>query len=170
MRVLGVVFLMSFFATSLAFAKTASECHKELRASCKDKRGKERFACMKDGAKNLDSECQKHIEDAKFKMLGGADHPCKVDSDKCVDDGSGHEKVLKCLLNRRAELSDSCKKHVEERVAKIPCFEDRMKHCPDVTPGEGRLYECLKSHESSLSATCKAKLSKSKQADFDSAE
>lgn len=37
-----------------------------------------------------------------------------------------------------------------------PCSDDIQKYCSDVTPGEGRLAKCMKSHASELSSGCKA--------------
>lgn len=168
MRVMTALFLMSFLTASIGHAKTAADCKKELHKTCQTKRGKDRLECMREGAKQLDAECQQIISEIKSKLSGGDDHPCKTDRDKCTDDGSGgHSKVIKCLLDRRAELSDSCKAHIDDRVSKMPCFEDRMKHCPDTKVGNGRIYDCLKSKEAQLSQSCKEKLAKSKKSDFD---
>lgn len=36
------------------------------------------------------------------------------------------------------------------------CKEDREKFCKNVTPGQGEVAKCLKSHEAELSPDCKA--------------
>ncbi len=36
------------------------------------------------------------------------------------------------------------------------CASDVEKFCKDTQPGEGRIVECLKSHDAELSAECKA--------------
>jgi hypothetical protein len=38
-----------------------------------------------------------------------------------------------------------------------PCLEDARKLCAGIRPGQGRIAACLKSHESEISAACKAK-------------
>ena len=39
-----------------------------------------------------------------------------------------------------------------------PCRADAQRLCAGIKPGEGRIVACLKSHESDLSAACKANL------------
>lgn len=168
MRFTLVILIVSLLSVNTASAKTAKDCHRELKQACKTKKGKARLDCMREGATTLlDQECQTIINDAKDKFNAGGEHPCKLDRDKCPDEGGGPMKVIKCLLDRRAELSDSCKKHIDDRLAERPCTEDRLKHCTDIKVGEGRVYSCLKSNEASLTAACKEKLAKSKKTDFD---
>jgi hypothetical protein len=40
-------------------------------------------------------------------------------------------------------------------AAEHPCKEDAEKLCKGIEPGEGRIVQCLKQHESELSAACK---------------
>ena len=40
------------------------------------------------------------------------------------------------------------------------CKDDSMKFCKDVKPGDGRITDCLKSHESELSTGCKGNMEK----------
>lgn len=42
-------------------------------------------------------------------------------------------------------------------AAEHPCKEDAEKLCKGIEPGEGRIAQCLKQHESELSAACKQK-------------
>jgi hypothetical protein len=39
-----------------------------------------------------------------------------------------------------------------------PCQEDARRFCPDVRPGQGRILECLREHQSELSEACKEKI------------
>ena len=41
-----------------------------------------------------------------------------------------------------------------------PCMADVEKLCKDVEKGEGRIKECLKKHESEVSAACKENMAK----------
>ncbi|MGE5256509.1 MAG: cysteine rich repeat-containing protein [Hyphomicrobiales bacterium] len=50
-----------------------------------------------------------------------------------------------------------------EAQTKNPCAGDIAKYCKDVTPGGGRLVQCLKQHESELSAECKAGQEKARE-------
>lgn len=42
------------------------------------------------------------------------------------------------------------------------CKADHEKFCKDVKAGEGRIAQCIKSHEAELSATCKAQIAERK--------
>jgi Cysteine rich repeat len=42
------------------------------------------------------------------------------------------------------------------------CQSDVQQFCKDVSPGGGRLAQCLKQHESELSSTCKAELAQAR--------
>jgi cysteine rich repeat protein len=44
-----------------------------------------------------------------------------------------------------------------------PCAEDAAKFCKDVQPGRGSMAQCLKEHESELSAVCKEHIAQMKQ-------
>ena len=48
----------------------------------------------------------------------------------------------------------------EHSKAPKPCAADVQKFCKDVKPGEGRVIECLKSHQSELSQACSSMLAK----------
>ena len=42
------------------------------------------------------------------------------------------------------------------------CKTEIQKFCKDVTPGEGRIIQCMKSHEAELSTECKEQMAKMK--------
>ncbi|MBN1531852.1 MAG: hypothetical protein JXA20_04255 [Spirochaetes bacterium] len=92
--------------------------------------------------------------------------PCKADVDKfCKDIRPGHGRIAKCLKSHEAELSEACKAHFAEMREKgkgfmAACREDHRKYCKGVRPGQGRIINCLKSHEGELSEACRAQLSK----------
>jgi len=170
MKTVLAIFLVSILACGTASAKSAGDCHQELKAICKDKMGNDKFECMRSGVETLDEECKKMITAGKEKFMAGKGHPCMAEREKCKDAGGGHEKVMKCLMEKRAELSDACKKHLDEKVKEHPCLEDRMKFCADVQPGEGRIIKCLKDNKDKLSEACKAKAEKENKDDALSAE
>jgi hypothetical protein len=40
-------------------------------------------------------------------------------------------------------------------LAAAPCAEDTQKFCADISPGDGRMLECLRKHQAELSETCR---------------
>lgn len=160
-----------FFSFAAANAKTASECHRELKKLCQDKTsGLGKFECMKANKEKLDAECQKVIAEKK-EQFGSAKDACKIDREKCKKDiKPGKGGIIHCLLEKRAELADSCKNWLEDHMESKPCFEDRMKHCKDVEPGKGRIHACLKGKLGELSAKCKTAVESGKKGDLDAHE
>ncbi len=45
-----------------------------------------------------------------------------------------------------------------ETAGQRPCADEIENFCRDVKPGEGRLLQCLREHDSQLSAACRYKL------------
>jgi hypothetical protein len=43
-----------------------------------------------------------------------------------------------------------------------PCAEDARRLCPKAKPGSGELRDCMKKHESELSAACRENIAKGK--------
>lgn len=39
-----------------------------------------------------------------------------------------------------------------------PCADDARKYCPEVTPGKGAIFNCLKPHKGQLSEACQKQL------------
>jgi hypothetical protein len=46
----------------------------------------------------------------------------------------------------------------DRRAAREACHADYQRHCAGVTPGQGRIVACLKSHIDQLSPVCRAVL------------
>jgi hypothetical protein len=90
--------------------------------------------------------------------------PCADDAAKLckgVEKGEGH--IAKCLKEHEKELSSACKENIgkmkeEVHEMKEACEGDAKKLCKDTKPGDGRIMQCLKQHESELSAGCKEKM------------
>ena len=85
-----------------------------------------------------------------------------------VEPGGG--RVFSCLHTHASELSPDCKQALRE-VKQAPgkhrwlssssawagvCSGDVATLCKDIPSGAGRIAECLKQHEASLSPACKA--------------
>ena len=92
--------------------------------------------------------------------------PCAADAQKlCPGIKPGGGAIANCLKEHAAELSPACKEHHEKMkqktmAAKSACEADAAKFCKDVKPGQGRLRDCLKANEASLSAECKEHVAK----------
>jgi hypothetical protein len=98
---------------------------------------------------------------------------CKEDAKRlCADVKPGGGRIRQCLKEHEADLSSACKENIsqwkekrEEKREKAheACKADIQKLCADVKPGEGRIHQCLKAHESELSAACKEKMEHAKE-------
>ena len=52
-------------------------------------------------------------------------------------------------------LYSSCNAYAQEQLI---CADDIEKYCKEIKPGGGRILNCLKSHETELSISCKGKI------------
>lgn len=97
-----------------------------------------------------------------------ASEACAPDVKKfCAAIEKGGGRIVKCLKDHQADLSDACKAqltavqaHQGEHKA---CAADAQKLCGEVQPGEGRIAKCLKQHEADLSAACKQERAANRQ-------
>jgi hypothetical protein len=85
---------------------------------------------------------------------------CKADIEKfCATVEKGEGRIVKCLKENEASLSESClakrneMKEKHKGFAKA-CKDDKKKLCADVKPGKGAIIACLKSKEVEVSANC----------------
>lgn len=91
---------------------------------------------------------------------------CKPEFDKiCEGLRPGDGKFMECVKEHYEEFSPECKSEITERKNKMEqskkdCENDAKKFCANVKPGDGRIIECLKSHENDLSSACKSHLSR----------
>jgi len=69
---------------------------------------------------------------------------------------------MKLVILAAAALALTAVGPVKAEKGAGPCKADVEKFCKDVKPGGGRIIDCLKAHESELSADCKAKGMKAK--------
>jgi hypothetical protein len=87
--------------------------------------------------------------------------PCAEEIAKhCKEVKPGGGRILNCLDEHQKELSDSCRKKLEESKKKLmeaqqACTGDMEKFCKDVQPGEGRILRCLREHTHELSSACR---------------
>lgn len=94
--------------------------------------------------------------------------PCREDAAKlCKDVKPGEGRVAKCMKEHHDELSAACKSNIKKTRKRImetrkACKDDKQKFCPDVQPGNSKVANCLRGHESELSVACKESLKKPK--------
>jgi hypothetical protein len=90
--------------------------------------------------------------------------PCADEIAKyCNDVQPGEGGILKCLKAHEPELSGFCRDKLNSALkrkeeAKQACAKDIEKYCADITPGGGRLINCLKPHFNELATECREKL------------
>ena len=96
---------------------------------------------------------------------------CKQEIDtycKTVTPGEG--RILACLYAHSEKLSNRCEYALYDAAAQLEravaaltyvaneCDDDLEKFCSSVTPGEGRLLQCLEKNEKKVSDRCKSAL------------
>jgi hypothetical protein len=88
--------------------------------------------------------------------------PCADEFERfCKDVPPGLGKMIICLAEHRTELSPACRDKVDKAVTKLEkakqdCASDIATFCPAVTPGRGRLIDCLKKQPDKLTPACRA--------------
>jgi gas vesicle protein len=114
--VMGLISLEAFADEKLE--KGAGECHRELKAQCKDKTsGPEKFKCMKENISKLSPACQERMKEGREKFKG-AMGACKDDKQKlCKDVKPGEGRIKNCLKENMDKVSPSCKEHIEKAKA-----------------------------------------------------
>ena len=85
---------------------------------------------------------------------------CGDDAKKlCPDAKPGHGALAECLLQRKDEVSQSCKDMFSKKTAEHPgmkaCMADKEKFCKDIKAGDGRIVDCMKAHKDELSSECR---------------
>jgi Cysteine rich repeat len=95
-----------------------------------------------------------------YAQLSGA---CGDDIAKfCKEVQPGGGRLSKCLKDHQKELSPTCRDTVASAQKRWnetaeSCHDDVLKFCKDVEPGGGRIANCLREHQSELSADCREK-------------
>lgn len=96
---------------------------------------------------------------------------CEADEKKyCPGLPPGSKKSFMCLMAYEEKISNECKMGIMEAAIALrqgmeaidysikACEADADKFCLDVQPGEGRLINCIKKHESKVSQACTSAL------------
>jgi hypothetical protein len=106
-----------------------------------------------------------------FPQTGNAKQDvCAADAEKlCKGVEPGQGRILSCLKEKWDEVSPECQAYVaselQEAKAKQEsieqaCGKEVKEYCKDVQAGQGRVLNCLKEHEASLSEECKTSLAR----------
>lgn len=107
------------------------------------------------------------MADAAFANAPG---PCRDDAKKfCADVKPGGGRILKCLGEHKAELSEGCKaagKFTKNALKSFlwMCGADAKAHCGEVLPGGGRIIMCLEKEKAKLKPRCQQHLANGKEA------
>jgi hypothetical protein len=96
---------------------------------------------------------------------------CKAELESyCKSVTPGEGRIYACLVAHEDKLSGRCQYALYDASSRLDaalvalghlideCGEDAKKHCGKVQAGEGRILDCLKKNESSLTAACKQAL------------
>lgn len=158
-------------APSSVRAEETGPCKADMEKFCKGvEPGEGRHKkCLKEHEAELSEGCKQmagKMAERKEKM-DAAKEACKADKEKfCKGVEPGEGRLMKCMKEHEAELSEGCRKVSGEMKEKMKekmkgaseaCKADKEKFCKDVEPGEGRIVKCLKEHEAELSEACKAR-------------
>jgi hypothetical protein len=110
-----------------------------------------------------------------FALLAIFHLPAFAQGRACADDvakfckgiGRGQGEVMQCLKEHQSELSSQCQARLQAMEKQLKgvsdaCQSDVQRLCKDISPGGGRLAQCLKQHESELSSACKSELAEAR--------
>lgn len=92
----------------------------------------------------------------------GVKNACAADIEKfCAGIEHGQGKVFQCLQENRDSLDATCRAQLDRTRSRMRkgmkvCRQDVRKFCADVKRGQGRIFQCLKANEDSLTEACKA--------------
>jgi len=161
--------LIAALAASFAAPLMAQDeaCKADIEKLCKDVQPGEGgiMQCLKEHQAELSAPCKAAGE----KMRAGKEamkEACKADFDtlcKGVEPGEG--RLIKCLKENEAKLSETCKsvmaKEKEKMMKNNPCAADEEKFCKE-SKGKDR-RACMMAHEKDFSEACKANIAKRKE-------
>lgn len=157
-------------------------CRNEITAFCSSSADEEGsvIACLEDSVEKegFGTACRAKVQkevvisNLDYRLNPKLVHNCKQDVDKfCSEQKNGNKKfghqVLDCLIEHREDLVSGCKAalmrneiqrasdyRVDPNVSNF-CVNDVVKFCKDVTPGEGRVHDCLGDSLEDLELQCR---------------
>lgn len=141
-------------------ADAGSACRADVQKFCKDVKpgGGRVIQCLAQHESELSAPCRSRMAKGKQRVEEFAE-ACKSDAAKvCKDVQPGEGRVVRCLAERKDQLSPACRQKIETGEQAHPCNADAIRLCKGVQPGEGRIAECMKRNEGQLSPACKARI------------
>jgi hypothetical protein len=99
---------------------------------------------------------------AASRAAGEVGTPCRAEQQRVC--GHAPKGTFKTCLRQQADrLSPECRLPEDDAASRstgggrlgIVCRAEIEKWCGDVQPGRGRMYRCLREHESELSLECR---------------
>lgn len=108
---------------------------------------------------------------AESDMAAKAARNCETELKTfCADVTPGQGRILACLYAYSDKSSKQCRDTIADAYDDLKlisavsshlqneCGEDLEKYCNKVSPGQGRIMNCLEDHDAELSRKCKAAL------------
>jgi Golgi apparatus protein 1 len=119
------------------------------------------WACLSQHALQLSGACQENMREVQ-RRAAELDADCAADVYRfCQGVQPGEGRILGCLGGHvgQRELSTNCEDTVSAALAKAQefvdaCTQDAARLCPDVPPGGGRVFVCLRAQPRKLSTRC----------------
>jgi hypothetical protein len=131
--------------------------------------------CLKQHEADLSQACKDNRKTFR-ERVEQIRETCNADAEKfCSAVVANRGAVARCLRGRLTQLSDPCRKSLEQiqqaaaaararfENIRVACSDDEQKLCPNENLGSGGNYRCLKQHEQQLALDCKRALAESPQ-------
>jgi len=180
--------VLGLIAASASAQQGQGPCKTDIEKFCKglEPNSGQMIKCLSDHQSELSEACRQRRAELMQGFQAGLEKSkaaCQADIDKlCKGVPEGEGRVMRCLREHVAELSEPCRKvgaearerrqkatdrrqKATERRQKVnigiqkvreACRPDVDKFCKGVKPVRDTIRRCLKDHESELSDSCKS--------------
>ena len=97
---------------------------------------------------------------SSVSLVKAAEGDCKADVQRlCPDVDPAGTQAQTCLKENMTELSTGCKENMQKLINALQsfgeaCGQDVQTLCAEVSPGGGRILQCLKKNQASVSQGC----------------
>ncbi|MFN7950634.1 MAG: cysteine rich repeat-containing protein [bacterium] len=172
----GLVTALAMLASTAWAGPPPGPCAADRAKLCADVKpgGGGRLQCLVSHENELSPECKAHVKEMKARH-DEITESCTDDAEKlCKGIEAGRGRVMRCLADHESKLTADCRAEVEKAKAtraelkekveatkgamEDACAADVTKNCAGIQKGKGRILQCLKSHEATLTPACKAAL------------